>query len=154
MRVEVEWPVEEAAWFALRADGDKVDEAPIDQIEVPELVLYLIDRFIAPGGREERQGYIRGRSLRPSAAHTGPIYVAIAGRPGLAASPAARERARAALERLDEIEARFSEERIDEYLLWPLHYSDGIPAEQLRRDRPAVLRAIEEARNHYRAMAR
>jgi hypothetical protein len=157
MRVEVRWPVEEAAWFALRADGDKVGEAPPEDTglhDAPAWVRTLVRRFSSGVGFDEREADMRARTLRRSAAHTGAIYVRIAGRPGIEASARARQRARSALERLDAIEARFDEERIDDLLLWPFVFSDGIPADQLRADRPAVLREIEQARNHYRAIAR
>jgi len=154
LRIEVEWPVEEAGWFALRADGDKVGEASLEPLDAPEWAVRLASRIGNGVSFAEREAYARARELRPSAAHTAPIYVRVEGRPGIAESPAAQELARAALERLDEIEARFADDRIGEYRLWPFEYSDGVPEDQLRVDRPAVLRSIEKARNHYRAVAR
>jgi hypothetical protein len=154
MHLEIEWPVEEAGWFALRADGDKVGEAAHEPVDAPGWALALGARIANGVSFDEREAHARERALRHSAAHTAPIYLRVEGRPSLAESPAAREHARKALERLDAIEARFAEERIEEYALWPFEYSDGIPEDQLRVDRPAVLRDIEEARNHYRAVAR
>jgi hypothetical protein len=73
--------------------------------------------------------------------------------PGSVPSPRAQELARAALARLAALEARLSDEQIEEQTLWDwLPYSDGVSLEHLRRNRPALLAAIAEARARYEAL--
>lgn len=72
---------------------------------------------------------------------------------GAPPSPRALALARPALARLDELESRLSEQRIDDQTLWDwLPYSDGVSLEHLRRNRPALLAAIAEARERYQAL--
>ena len=59
--------------------------------------------------------------------------------------------AAAALRRLDDLERRLADDRIEEARIWDwVPYSDGVSIEHLRRNRAALLRAIEEARIRYR----
>ncbi len=88
--------------------------------------------------------------VRPSGAHTAPIWVTVGGSGAIRRALAA-PRAEEALLRLDDLEARLGEDRIDEAKIWDwVPYSDGVPIEHLRRTRAALLRAIEEARIRYR----
>ena len=71
----------------------------------------------------------------------------------LAAQPRGQELARAALARLDALEARLSDEHIEDQTLWDwLPYSDGVSAEHLRRNRPALLARDRRGRERYRAL--
>jgi hypothetical protein len=146
--------VEQPAWFALRAVGEKVGETPMDT------PWYLTPRSLRLGCRIgcgasmfERAEFVGAGRQRPAAAHTAPIYVTVAGRQ---ASPPA-ELVRRTLERLDDLEARLSDERLDELVVFRpfagLLLIDGVPAPALRRDRPALRALIESARQRYRALS-
>jgi hypothetical protein len=152
--IELRLPVDEPAWFALRVWGDKVGEAPAPAA-YPEWMLDFYDGRLG-NFREfvdaiEAYSSARGR-VRPTAAHSAPIWVEVGGAPF---DPArAAERAAAALERLAALEARLDDARIEDEALWDwLPYSDGVPVEHLRRNRPALLAAIAEARTRYEALA-
>jgi hypothetical protein len=151
LRLRMTQHVAESAWFALRVSGDKVGEAPLP-LALPDWAVNAGDRYMNFREQTERSEAFfaaRGR-VRPSAAHTAPIWVTLRGAPP---SPRARELARAALARLDELESRLSEERIDDQTLWDwLPYSDGVSLEHLRRNRPALLAAVAEARERYEAL--
>ncbi len=151
LRFRVEHDLADSAWFALRVSGDKLGEAPI-QPGLPEWVLDGGERYMnfrEQMDRSEASYAGRGR-VRPSAAHTAPIYVTVKDSAPL---PRARELAAAALARLEALEARLSDEHIEEQTLWDwLPYSDGVSASHLRQNRPALLRAIAEARERYAAI--
>ena len=153
LRVRVEYDVAESAWFALRVSGDKLGEAPL-QAALPDWAVDAGDRYMNFREQTERSEAFfaaRGR-VRPSAAHTAPIWVTVRGS-SAATQPRAQQLARAALARLAALEARLSDERIADQTLWDwLPYSDGVSAEHLRRNRPALLAAIAQARERYRAM--
>jgi hypothetical protein len=143
----------ESSWFALRVTGDKVGEAPVPP-GMPEWMLDGGDRYMRFREHSERGEAFhaaRGR-VRPSAAHTAPIWVSVRGS-SVAAQARGQELARAALARLDALEARLAEDHVGEQTLWDwLPYSDGVPAEHLRANRPHLLAAIAEARERYRAI--
>ncbi len=156
LRVETRTLLDEAGWLALRVRGDKLGETPVV--------------FEAPGGFggwiaeqigrrafdfaelvETSEAYYRERGgVRPSAAHTGAIYLTL---PGHERGPHTHRRAREALARIADLEARLGDDRIEDQTLWDwIPYSDAIPLEHLRRNRPALLRAAAEARTHYEAL--
>jgi hypothetical protein len=145
--------VSESAWYALRVSGDKVGEAPL-QSAPPDWLVDAGDRYMNFREQMERsEAYYAGRGrVRPSAAHTAPIWVKL--RSAAATPPArAQELARAALARLAALETRLTDERIEAQTLWDwLPYSDGVSLEHLRRNRPALLAAIAEARVRYQAL--
>jgi len=154
LRIRAVDELAQSAWYALRVSGDKVGEAPLP----PALPAWLLDagdhymRFREHMERQEEFHAGRGR-VRPTAAHTAPIFVTVRGAPPLAAQPRGEALARAALARLAELEARLSDARIEEQTLWDwLPYSDGVSLEHLRRNRPALLAAIAEARSRYQAL--
>lgn len=154
LRLRVVHDVAGSAWFALRVSGDKVGEAPIPP-GLPSWAVDAGDRYMNFREQTERsEAFYAGRGrVRPSAAHTAPIWVTLRGSTPVAAQPRGQELARAALARLDELESRLSDERIADQTLWDwLPYSDGVPLGHLRRNRPALLAAIEEARSRYRAL--
>jgi hypothetical protein len=117
-----------------------------------ERARWLADRVTNFGEVMDRsQAYFAGRErVRPSAAHTAPVIVRVGSSDLEAWSPRAAELAAASLERLDALEARLADDRIEEQTLWDwVPYSDAVPAEHLRRNRPALLAAIAEARERY-----
>ena len=61
------------------------------------------------------------------------------------------------LERLDLLEARLTDERLDELVVYRPFASellvDGVPEEALRRDREGLRGLIDAARAHYRRLA-
>ena len=154
LRVVAADEVSESAWYALRVSGDKVGEAPLAPA-LPDWLVDAGDRYMNFREHLERQeAFFAGRGrVRPSAAHTAPIWVTVRGSPAVAAQPRGQQLARAALDRLATLEARLSDERIEAQTLWDwLPYSDGVSLEHLRRNRPALLAAIAEARARYQAL--
>jgi len=154
LRLRLEHDVAESAWFALRVSGDKVGEAPIPPAP-PDWLVDAGDRYMTFRELMERgeASYAARSRVRPSAAHTAPIWVTVRGSAPVAAQPRGRELARSALARLDALEARLSDERLEDQTLWDwLPYSDGVSLEHLRRNRPALLAAIAEARERYEAV--
>lgn len=88
----------------------------------------------------------------PSLAHSAPVYVTIEGRPGLSAHPRAKALARAWLARLDALEARLADDKIEGLARWPGHL-DGVEADFLRKGRPDLREAIRSARERFEKMA-
>ncbi len=154
--IRVEWVGEqrESAWWALRVEGDKTGAPPMEPLPSGPIADFLGPRIANFGDAVEIiTAYHTAREgVRPSAAHTAPIWVTV-GQSGAARRALAAQRAEEALLRLDDLESRLGEDRIDEAEIWDwVPYSDGVPIEHLRRNRAALLRAIEEARAHYRDM--
>ncbi len=117
--------VDEPGWIALRASGTK-----------PGLV--------HPEGSE------RGRPVA-SEAHSAPVYVEVAGRPGLARTPRAREIRRRWIARLSDLAAR-----LDDAQLGALHDTNprgGVTQDYIERNRPLLLEAIRAAQDRHRAAA-
>lgn len=153
LRVDVAHDVAGPAWYALRVSGNKRDETPVEP-PLPDWMWSVGERitnFREHADGAEAFAASRGR-VRPSAAHTAPIWVEVAGRT-LASEPRAAERARVALARLDELAARLSDARIDDQALWDwVPYSDAVPVAHLREHRDPLLAAIDEARARYREL--
>jgi hypothetical protein len=148
LRFDVEHEVAESGWYALRVSGDKIGEAPM-QPGPSEWAKDLFDRLSNFREAMERsEAFYAARSrVRPSAAHSAPIFVTVAG-------SAVRERtvtlARESLARLDALELRLGDDRVEAEEIWDwMAYSDGVSAEHLRRNRSALLNAIAEARARY-----
>ena len=58
-----------------------------------------------------------------------------------------------AIARIDDLEARLSDDRISEQTLWDwFPYADAVSEAHLRRNRPALLQAAREARAYYSAL--
>ena len=88
----------------------------------------------------------RGPVPRPSAAHTGAIFVVVAGSTPLRETDRGREVARLWLERLATFEGRLDDEMIGTWARFPGR-GDGIEAATVRANRALLLQAIEAARN-------
>jgi hypothetical protein len=151
--LEVSAAVREPAWFALRAIGNKVGET---RMETPwylaPTTLRMGCRFGCGASMFERAGFVGTGRVRPAAAHTGPVYVAVA---GMQVTPPAAL-VRRTLERLDLLESQLTTERLDELVVFrPFAGTllvDGVPAAALRRDRQTLRGLIDSARAHYRAL--
>ncbi len=149
--LEIDETVDGPAWFALRASGDKIGET---RLETPWFMgpraIELGCKFGCGASLSERVDYVGTGRPRPSAAHTAPIYVAVADTQ--ASRPT--ELLRRWISRLDALEASLSDEHFEELLVFRPFASrlliDGVPAEALRRDRPALRALIASARGYYR----
>jgi hypothetical protein len=142
--------VDATTWLALRASGDKLDEAPMTPFEIPSWVQPIADRYASGWSWEGREEFLATSILRPSAAHTGAVFVTVAGT-SLAHAP---RLAREWIARLDALEARLADEHIAEIAIWDwIPYSDGVSEDHLRRNRPALLEDIAGAREYFLALA-
>ncbi len=151
--LDVTAAVRESSWFALRAVGDKVGETRMQTpwFLEPE-VLRQACRFGCGASMVQRAAFVGTGRARPSAAHTAPIYVTVAGAKPLPPP----ELVQHALERLDLLEAQLTDARIDELVVFRPFADellvDGVPESALVRDRETLRGLIEKARAHYRAM--
>jgi hypothetical protein len=153
LRLHFDHEVEGSAWYALRVSGSKLGETPIPK-PLAGWMQALGDRvsdFREPVARSQAFYSMRER-VRPSAAHSAPIYVSVDGLDE-EREYRASVRARAALARLEELEVRLTDEHIEDTELWDwVPYSDAVSVDHLRRNRLALLRAIGEARTRYEAI--
>lgn len=147
IRFRTQLPVRESTWLALRATGEKLGETPVDFIDGLKSALTYLERST---NEELLQRLPRNGAARPSAAHTAPVFVTVAGTPPITEQPRARAAARAWLARLDELEGRFSEDRVEKLAGFPGR-GDGLELEDLQAGREELLRAIARARAAYHA---
>jgi hypothetical protein len=145
IRIELELPVSRATWLAVRASGHKLHETPVDFTAGLAAALMQLERA---SNEEILKRLPADGSPRPSAAHSAPVFVAVAGSPSLAQQPRAAEAAAAWLARLEELERRFAPDRIGELAGFPGR-GDGLKLEDLEGGREELLRAIERARTAY-----
>jgi hypothetical protein len=136
--------IDRTTWLALRATGVKRGETKIDLRSLFSSLLVLERR----SNEELLRGLPEGAVPRPSSAHTGAVQVIVEGTPPLAEQPRGREVARIWLGRLDELERRLGEDRIENWALFPGR-GDGIDPRTAQANRLALLDAIEAARRHY-----
>jgi hypothetical protein len=87
----------------------------------------------------------------PSLAHSGAVYVRVAGAPELGQHPRARALARTWATRLTELEQRLGSQ-IDSMGI--SGWDDDLPGDYLRSQRAALLEAIRSARKHFLEQAR
>jgi hypothetical protein len=144
IRLQTTLEIERTSWLALRATGVKRGETEIDLRGFFSSMLVL-ER---DSNEELLRGLPEGPVARPSAAHTGAILVTVDGTPPLAEQPRGREVARIWLARLDELERRLDEDRMNSWTRFPGR-GDGIDPRTARANRSALLRAIEAARRHH-----
>jgi hypothetical protein len=114
------------SWVALKAVGGKMDEASSRRPLSSETA---------------------------SQAHTAAIYVTVQGSPPLSAQPAAKLLAVKWLAKLENLEASLGEEQIQK-LAAPVGTNDGMDLETLHRNREALLKAIQGAKQYFSDMAR
>ncbi len=149
IRLQTTLQADRATWVALRAAGIKMGETPITGIELLESALDHLPRATThellhgPGRTLPRDG-----DPRPAAAHTAPIYLTVTGSPPLAAQPSARAAAARLLALLDELEARFADDRIADMAGFPGR-GDGVGLEDLEAGRAGLLASIDRARRYY-----
>lgn len=149
-RIELRHAVEVRAstWLALRARGRKRGETPPPRRSPStRLVAWLLPRL--QGGAPFAERFMREERHWPSAAHTAAVFVTLAGSPPLAEQPLAREIARRWRQRLAGLRARLAPERLDEQVIWSVPTGDGVPLERLRRERDALVRAIDHSMAFY-----
>jgi hypothetical protein len=149
VRLEADLPIAHSTWLALRASGDKLDEVPHVTEPIPDWVQASIDRFGGGWSMEGRHEFLAELTLRPSLAHTAAIFVEVPGAP----LPAAPARARDWLARLDELEARLGDDRIEEIGVWDwIPYSDAVSVDHVREHRGTLREAIASARTRFEAL--
>jgi hypothetical protein len=125
IRFQLPYEIIQTSWVALRATGGKTDE-PVGPYAP----------FFGPS----------------SLAHTAPIYVTIQGTPPLQAQPTAKGLARKWLGKLEDLEARLQEDQI-QYLAAP-PVNDGVDADSIRKNRSALLQAIQAAKKYFTDLVR
>lgn len=157
LRLELVTEIEASGWWALRVRGDKKGAVPVEPLPSGPVVDWFavrIANFTEAVARQIEFHESRGW-VRPSAAHTAAVWVQVASTPAGVDRQRAKPHAEEALARLAALEARLEDGPggIDDQTIWDfLPYSDGVDAEHLRRNRDALLRAIAEARSHYRTI--
>jgi hypothetical protein len=145
-RLETSLEIDRTSWLALRASGVKRGETRIDLRSLFSSMLVL-----ERGSNEELlSGLPEGAAPRPSAAHTAAVRVTVEGSLPLAEQPRGREVARIWRARLDELERRLADDRMETWARFPGR-GDGIDAPTALASRPALLEAIEAARRYYGA---
>lgn len=143
--LSVELPVERSAWVALRAEGTRVQDPPIRDMEGLRHMLVRVGRpsdlALAKSDALQRDG-----DPRTSFAHTAAIWIDVAGTPPVGAQPRAREVAELWSQRLDELQAILNDEEQLEALSGFPGDGDGVSRRKLFAAREALLEAIEDAR--------
>ncbi len=145
IHLRMQLPVRESVWLALRASGEKLEETPADRAAGLKSALTYVDR---PSNAEVLRRMPDYRGSQPSAAHTGAIYVIVAGTPSIADQPKAARATKAWLARLDELEALLSRDRLPKLAGFPGR-GDGLTLNDLRSGRADLKRAIARARAAY-----
>jgi hypothetical protein len=146
IRLEASIEIEQSTWLALRASGEKIGETRVEPAKLLRS-LFTLPRL---SNGEVLAELPEGAVQRPSTAHTGAIWVTVMGSVPIAKQPRAREVVESWLQRLDELEDRFRNERLAEMARFPGR-GDGISRRDVLARREALLAAIEAARRHYSA---
>jgi len=128
-----ELKVDEPCWLATRTWGTKVGES-----SPPE-------GFVPPYRN-------RKRDAPASLAHSAAIHVTIAGMPGLADHGHAKTPARVWLARLEELEQKLAEDKLQYMAEENDNYDPDL--EYLRKNRGALMEAIQRARKYYLELGR
>ncbi len=151
MVLEARVPIPRTTWLALRASGVKRGEEPVRNSALRDTFLGYLERQRDLGLVPAEATVVPAEGqAQVAAAHTGAVWIEVAGSPPLARQPRARRLASAWLARLGELEARLSDEGIEALAGFPGR-GDGMTAEDLLAARPALLRAIRAARGHWHA---
>jgi hypothetical protein len=125
--------IENASWLAVRAAGHKRGESPPPEGFLPP----YRDRY---------------RGAAASLAHSAAVHVTIKNAPDLSRQSRAKALARAWIARLEELEMRLAEDNIRHLAEGP---GDDVPdAGYLRKNRTALLAAIERAKKHFSEQTR
>ena len=147
--VSLEVFVNEPSWFAIRVTGEKVGETTPSSVDSSLWIQAAYENWINGAGGAEYDEYVAERTVRESAAHTSPIYFDFVDHPGLTYL---KPNESCWLQKLDELERLLTDGLFDKRLIldW-LPYSDGISAQHLRDNTPALLDAITHARHVFQA---
>jgi hypothetical protein len=121
----------ETGWLAVRVAGKKLAEPNSPY--------------------EPKHQYYQAQS--PALAHSGAIYVSVAGTPLQAAKPQAKIVAQAWVDRLEALEKRLADDQLEKLARWPSPRLDGVDAATLRNNRPALLDRIHSAKRRLTAIA-
>jgi hypothetical protein len=144
--------VEHAAWIALRSFGTKpADDGPMLP-KTPEWALDLVGNIADGAAGPELIEFRDAMTERTSASHSAAVFINVA---GSSRASSAGDLPRAWLDRLSDLEARLSDDQIDQIPImdW-ISYSDGVSEAHLRENRAALLEAIGRARTFYEAIER
>jgi hypothetical protein len=132
IRFEIEHPVEQASWLAIRAVGRK-----LDAVGTPGLRLGLAITTPEPPGP------------MASEAHSAAVFIDIDGVPPMSKTPAAKTIFRKWIQRLDALEADLNTDHVGELKLGEA--AGQVSQDYIRRNRPELRVAIQEARRVYAA---
>jgi hypothetical protein len=132
--IDVPLPVSMSTWLAARASGHKVGELPAESIEPLLKYVSRLNRRADRNLREELGETAVPGHIRPSAAHTAPIYIEVRGTPPIQEQPRAREVARAWLDILADLANRLDEDHLEGLARFP-GQGDGVTLEILRQNR-------------------
>jgi hypothetical protein len=121
--------VDEAAWFAIRGYGVRIDELP----------------FATP--------LFFGTFEPTSLVHSAPTYVSIRDRPGIEKGARAKEVARSFIARLNDLERVLAEDNVD-FLAAKLENPtiDAVPKDVFLKNRPELLKEIEVAKDYFKTI--
>jgi hypothetical protein len=126
IRCRFEYDALESAWLAVRASGRKRGELPSQRLADTQ--------------------------LSPSLAHSAPIYVTLKNAPALTAHRRVKLIAAAWRERLYNLEQRLADDRLRDLANYTA--SDGVSADDLRRNKAGLLERTAIARKHLEERAR
>ncbi|MDX1643078.1 MAG: CehA/McbA family metallohydrolase [Thermoanaerobaculia bacterium] len=143
--LEVSLPLSGSTWLALRSAGSKIGETPLGGMQALREALFHLPRPAADDPFSGEGSILEDGSVRPSAAHTAPIWVFVEGTPTLAEQPTARAAAQRWLDLLARLESRFAPAAMAAMAGFPGR-GDGLGAEDLERARGPLLDSIEATR--------
>lgn len=151
--IDVSLPVQASTWVAARVSGEKVNEKPAEPVDGFVAYVSSLGRKADKNVAEDLKRVGRPGQTRESAAHTAPIYITVAGTPSIGEQAPARRVAAKRLAVLDDLAGRLEESRAHKMARFP-GFGDGITVDDLQRARGQLLRDLETAREHYRAILR
>jgi hypothetical protein len=146
--IDASVPISASTWLAARISGEKVGERPADSVEGFVTYISRLGRKADGNVRQTLENAARPNQTRESAAHTAPIYVTVDGTLPISRQHAGRQVAKARLDLLDDLATRLEDAHMSDMARFP-GSGDGVPIEDLRRDRADLLRAIQNAREQY-----
>ena len=153
IELQLELPVNRAAWVALRTMGAKpADDGPIPP-SILEFGAKTVDAYVAIAGLPTELTDVRDSvPQRRSIAHTGAVYVSVENVPKGVADNSLPG---AWIALLEDFESRLSDDRITEIATpaW-IPYVDGVTEQHLRKHRVALLEAIARAKSYYQQLVR
>jgi hypothetical protein len=147
IRLDTSVTIDRTSWLALRSVGVRRGESPID-LRAMFTTMLVLDR---PSNDALLASLPAGPVPRASAAHSGAIFVTVAGTPPLAEQARGREVARIWLDRLRTLERRFEPDQIESWARFPGR-GDGIDRATALANRAAMLEAIQAAARYYGAV--